>query len=356
MPYYGAARSRSRFASRSKKKVSRKRSVKFSKKRGILKKRLSTKRTYKRKAPVRRFAKRRFTRFRPKAGVADSAGAKFLADATQDPAAGEMYRSIVASNASGLNKVRVRGKGTLPDVFDTKFKYSLVNNPLPDITGVRVFFGNSIIDPGISIDTQDCGYVIELSNIYSYYRVTSSRCTVHCTNTSPDQYALVVLFKTIVPPVQWPTFLPQTLAAWNVTSVPHKMIKLYSKQTEGSMATVSDWCSTSQIFNSDANNEDFSGNMPVGITPGTVPAPAFQWFWGLKAYNVDGTSTDPDSIIVNVDITYWTTLDGPKTTEDYPPAPEPPLKSDSAPLTDSQKDKDLTDSVIISKFKEFISK
>jgi len=329
----------------------RKKSVKFSKK-GILKKRSSKKRSSKKRSSKKRSFKRRpyVKRKYPVKRVAgkykrksciDSAGAKFLVGSTEDPAVADMYKGMISANSSGLNKVRVKGKSSLPDVFETTFTWMKTEQTVPVQPLSLTMYGNSIIDSGGNMDTNDAAYVAELSNLYSYYRVTSSRCTLHLTNSSSTAEYICILFKTVVPVAQWATFLPVTLAGWAVSSVPHKMVKLYNKGVEGSMVKLTDWCSTSAIFNNATNVEDFTGDMPIlPATPGTVPVAPFQWYWGVQGCNVTGAPLDNDNtLLVNCEVTYWTTLDGPKAASDYQPGPEPePVAEDPCPIYPVLKD------------------
>jgi len=321
MPY---ARRRST-THRSKKRFSRKR------------KSVSRKRTYRRttRKPAARRSKKSVRKSAKPRLTSDVGGARFLAVTATDPTALGMYRSAIQAGTS-LSAVRVKARTAIADVYTCKFKYCMDNwNPASGTTSANALYGNSIVDSGRGIDNQNCAYVAELGQLYLYFRVTSSRCTFHLDSLIPPSDAsaatqpiFAVMYCTIIPPASWPAALPTTLDGWVVSGIPHKTTNVLNTNTTRQLRSMSMYMNTSALFNSDASVEDFAGNMPNSIIPqaGSPPASTFVWYWGLAYFNWDGTPATSDYLTVNVNIEYWTTLDGPVTAQDYTPS-APPAES-----------------------------
>jgi len=328
----------------------------FSRKR----KSVSRKRTYRR--PTRKSGPRRSKKSVRKSVKSrlpcDAVGARFLSATATDPNVLGMYRSAIQAGTS-LTSVHVKARTAIADVYTCKFKYGIDDaNILPGTNAANAFYGNAIVDSGRTLDNQNCAYVAELGQLYLYYRVTSSRCTFHLDSligpsdpaVTATQPITAIMYCTIIPPANWTTALPITLEGWMVSGVPHKVITITNTNTDGQVKKMSMFMKTSALFNSDSSVEDFTGNMPNTIIPqsGTVPAAAFQWYWGIAYFNYNGSAASVNDITINVSIEYWTTLDGPVTAQDYTPGPAPdaesilPKKLEPVPIVE-----DLEESVYV---------
>jgi len=255
---------------------------------------------------------------------ADFTGARILAAQATDPVALSMYRNIGRAGSAGLSKVKVRARSAVADVYSCKMKAILTQVAVVPGTP-HSYYGNSVIDCFRTFDNSDCAYVPELGALYLYYRVTSSRLNLHMRQINNQDALTVVMFCTLVPPASWSVALPTTLEGWVTSSIPHKTHALLPNSgCDRQIGTMSMWCSTSAIFNSSGDVEDFSGLMPnatVGQT-GAPPAAAFQWYWGVTYFNYDGSTPSPGQLTLNSQIDYWVQLDGPVTSSEYTPGPD----------------------------------
>jgi len=309
------------------KSSSKKRSVKFSKKRSSKKRseKRSTKRSYKKKSwkkkPYKRFVKKAVTKRKP---TCDVGGAEFLAKTAVDPAALAMYKSMATTGGNRTSSVTVHADSSVADVYNCKFRWC--QNGLSAIPGSVGWYGNSIIDSGGSTDVQNCAYVPELGQLYLQYRVNSSKTEIHIQNISADDTnkpVTTILFRTIIPPASWGLALPLTLEGWITTSIPHKTATTVPGTTRA-VAHISDYATTQEMFNGNANIEDYSALMPNGQTgqTGSAPNAPFRWYWGWMNYNYDGTVLDTGNVRITMACTYYTTLYAPVVSTEYQPAPE----------------------------------
>lgn len=296
-----------------------------------------------RKAPVRRFKSAYPHKFTKRKRItADIGGARILAATASDPSMLSMYRGMSRLGASGLSKVNIKGRSSLPDVYNCKFRYAQDGIVGPVGPTAIAVYGNSIIDPGRTTDSGDCAYVPELGALYLYYRVKSSKIQIHMQCAQAMTPITFVLFKTIIPPAQWSTTLPLTLEGWVTSDIPHKIKNVTTNNTDRQIAVLDDWCSTSALFNNNTDIENFTGLMPNTATgqSAAVPDVDYQWFWGITCFNYDGSTTTAGSLRFNTTITYWTTLDGPVVSSEYQPGPDESVP-DAAPPPKSIRKKSI---------------
>lgn len=244
---------------------------------------------YRRKAPIRRRVPRKL--------AADAHGAEFLANQlgltaskTTNPALLSMYRSIARSSQSKISSVRIPGRQPIADVYKCHLKFSLDDEGMPASGTAQSFLGNGLIDPSLGAGTGNPAYVPNLGNLYAYYRVTGSRITVRVTNTDIAQPITVIVFPTLVPPVQWTVSNPIALNLWAESAQPYKVFNVGNANSSMNVKQLTYSMGTAKLFNSQADVEDFAGLMPGPISmTGSNPAAPFLWYWGIQCYNADGS-------------------------------------------------------------------
>jgi len=294
-----------RYAKRKSRKTTRKHSRKGSRKS------VSRKRTYrhsKKRGPIRRLSRKRM-----RTGErADTFGATVMAAQVSDPGLLGMYRSIARSSGlSMMSTVNVPQHEPLPDIFNNHFTFISTQNNFAAAGAPAAILGNGLIEP-FDIPTygmNDPGrpaYVQELGALYQYYRVKSSTLHMRVVNTDPSQPVTAIIFPTLSPPATWAANYPTTLDEWIAFTGPHKTF------TIGDCNSAKNWrdcvytVSTSAIFNNDADVEDFAGTMPKGVGAGSNPLPSFLWYWGIIAFNADGTALTLSTVTFNVSVKYNT--------------------------------------------------
>jgi len=282
------------------------------------------------------------------APVADLEGARFLAE--QDPSA-TLYSAMARSKLakSKMTMVNVRGKAAIADVYNCNFKWA--SSPIPYLSSTNPYYrGNTPIDPGDASYTGNAGYVGQIGALYAYYRVKSSRFTIHVTNKS-DQPITMVMFATLIPPSQWGSGIPHTLAKWSVSTIPKKFLNVEQSSGSKNYASKSLYISVSSLFAGIIDEEDFSGNLPSVINTASTPDSSYMFYYGVTAYGTDGSDVTDNQVFISPSLTYYTQCYGPlpalealsedipDDTDDKPDEPVPPKpsrKKSVAPDTDDE--------------------
>lgn len=221
------------------------------------------------------------------------------------PEAGVYSEMAEEGSQVGLSRVYVRGDKSIPDIFNTHLKFGITGFPY---TGGQPYLrGNSLIDPGDLVTAPNAAYVTQLGHLWAYYRVINSEFTLRATNKSA-QPVTVIVFATLIPPASWGAGVPQTLQAWITSDLKFKTFNVESNTGSKNWNQVTMKIVTSELFNADADAQEFSGFLPSTINGGSNPLSTYQWFWGFQVFGTDGSAATSGAVLLNFDINYYTTI------------------------------------------------
>lgn len=225
----------------------------------------------------------------------------------------EMYKRH-SFNRSGMTNARCKNpRAPFADNYYCKFRY--IVDALINVGGggsnARPLRGNSIWDPDYALGGSSAAYCDTMGQLYLQYRVNACRIRVRAQTTNQsDNSMTLVLFKTIVDPSLWPTYIPTKLDTFRESGIPYKILNLTEPPGGKPFGTVTDYATTTDMFgyNNPDDFSEFCGQMPNAALSITGSDPQVVWYWGLTYFGYSGNAAATNDIIASVDLEYYTCL------------------------------------------------